>query len=207
MTRLLLSKAFPSLKPHRIHHHLLGSSPNPNSVPYYKKPSQNSPSSPLRPCYYSPSPSSSSSTKHPWSVYLILSTNPPIKTYVGVTTNFSRRYYSLSLSLSLSLENRRFLRQHNAELKGGAKASRFGRPWVCACIIQGFVDRSEACAFESKWKIFSRKLPRKKKIDEMEKQLDNGSLLLLQHRQAALNTVKSSINCNHLEILWQLNPW
>ncbi|KAI8545896.1 hypothetical protein RHMOL_Rhmol07G0072600 [Rhododendron molle] len=184
MTRLL-SKAFPYVKPHHIHHHHhhLGSSPNPN------KPSKISPSSPLRPSY-SPSPSSSSSLKHSWAVYLILSTNTPIKTYVGVTTNFSRR-----------------LRQHNGELKGGAKASRIGRPWVCACIIQGFMDRSEACAFESKWKIFSRKLPRKKKIDETEKQLDNGSLLLLQHRQAALNRVKSSINCNHLEILWQLDPW
>ncbi|XP_058225859.1 structure-specific endonuclease subunit SLX1-like [Rhododendron vialii] len=187
MTRLL-SKSFPSLKPHHIHHRV-GSSPNPNSVPY-NKPSQNSPSSPLRPFHYSPSPSSSSSTKHPWAVYLILSTNTPIKTYVGVTTNFSRR-----------------LRQHNDELKGGAKASRVGRPWVCACIIQGFMDRSEACAFESKWKIFSRKLPRKMKIDETEKQLDNESLLLLRHRQAALNRVKSSIDGNHLEIHWQLDPW
>ncbi|KAK3223894.1 hypothetical protein Dsin_010919 [Dipteronia sinensis] len=47
-----------------------------------------------------------------WCVYLILSTNTPIKTYVGVTTDFSRR-----------------LKQHNGELKGGAKASRIGRPW------------------------------------------------------------------------------
>ncbi|KAF7137281.1 hypothetical protein RHSIM_Rhsim07G0060200 [Rhododendron simsii] len=181
----LLSKAFPYVKPHHIHHHHLGNSTNPN------KPSKISPSSPLRPSYSpSPSPSSSSSLKHSWSVYLILSTNTPIKTYVGVTTNFSRR-----------------LRQHNGELKGGAKASRIGRPWVCACIIQGFMDRSEACVFESKWKILSRKLPRKKKIDETEKQLDNGSLLLLQRRQEALNGVQSSINCNHLEICWQLDPW
>ncbi|OMO69703.1 GIY-YIG nuclease superfamily [Corchorus capsularis] len=61
-----------------------------------------------------------------WSVYLILSTNHPIKTYVGVTTDFSRR-----------------LKQHNGELKGGAKASRAGRPWICACIIRGFNDQSE----------------------------------------------------------------
>lgn len=64
-----------------------------------------------------------------------------------------------------------------------------------------------ACAFESKWKIFSRKLPLKKKIDETEKQLDNGSLLLLQHRQAALNRVKSSIDGNQLEFHWHLDPW
>lgn len=190
MTRLL-SKAFRSLKPHIHHHHHAGSSPNPNSLP--NKPSKSSPTSPLQPVSNSQSPSSSSSKrsklKRSWSVYLILSTNIPIKTYVGVTTNFSRR-----------------LRQHNGELKGGAKSSRVGRPWVCACIIQGFLGRSEACAFESQWKIFSRKLPRKKKIDETEKELDNKSLLLLQHRQAALNKVKSSINCTHLEIHWQLNP-
>ncbi|RVW19735.1 hypothetical protein CK203_114451 [Vitis vinifera] len=117
------------------------------------------------------------------------------------------------------------LKQHNGELKGGAKASRTGRPWVCACIIQGFKDKSEgtphttelnsslvsisdvsvtACQFESKWKSFSRKLPRKR--NDTVRQVDNDSLLLLQHRQAALNRVKGSLVCDHLEINWQLNP-
>ncbi|KAA8515618.1 hypothetical protein F0562_018771 [Nyssa sinensis] len=152
-----LSKTFRSLKP------LNSSDPNP-------KPPK------LSPSHLQPLPSSSKrskSSKQSWSVYLILSTNIPIKTYVGVTTNFSRR-----------------LKQHNGELKGGAKASRAGRPWVCACIIRGFNDHSEACEFESKWKSFSRKLPRKRKADEMVKQEDNGSLPLLQHRSAALNRVK-----------------
>uniref|UniRef100_A0A5B6YMS0 GIY-YIG domain-containing protein n=1 Tax=Davidia involucrata TaxID=16924 RepID=A0A5B6YMS0_DAVIN len=170
-----LSKTFRSLKP-------LNSTPNP-------KPPKLSPSH-LQP---SQSPSSSSrrskSSKQSWCAYLILSTNIPIKTYVGVTTNFSRR-----------------LKQHNGELKGGAKASCAGRPWVCACIIRGFNDHSEACEFESKWKSFSRKLPRKRKNDEMVKQEDNGSLPLLQHRFAALNRVKGLIDCSHLEIDWQLNP-
>lgn len=35
------------------------------------------------------------------------------------------------------------LKQHNGELKGGAKASRAGRPWICACLICGFRDKSE----------------------------------------------------------------
>ncbi|XP_030963055.1 structure-specific endonuclease subunit slx1 [Quercus lobata] len=144
-------------------------------------------------------PSSSSSTtqktsqvrlcSRSWSVYLILSTNTPIKTYVGVTTDFSRR-----------------LKQHNGELKGGAKASRAGRPWVCACIIQGFKDQSEACEFESKWKKVSKKLPHKKANDDMPKHLDETSLLLLQKRQAALDRVKGLLDCGHLEIDWQLNP-
>ncbi|KAL5760381.1 hypothetical protein ACOSP7_018896 [Xanthoceras sorbifolium] len=127
-----------------------------------------------------------------WCVYLILSTNTPIKTYVGVTTNFSRR-----------------LQQHNGELKGGAKASRAGRPWVSACIIRGFHDQSEACEFESKWKGLSRKLPRKRNCGEedVNKQTNDASLLLLQHRQTALNKVHTSLDCSHLEIDWQLNPF
>ncbi|KAI5681557.1 hypothetical protein M9H77_02785 [Catharanthus roseus] len=135
------------------------------------------------------SPSNSISLKKSWSVYLILSTNPPIKTYVGVTTNFSRR-----------------LKQHNGELKGGAKASHAGRPWVCACLIQGFHGKSEACEFESKWKTHSRKLPRKRKSKKEEEQVDdNSSLPLLQHRHAALNRVKNLVDCSHLEIIWHFD--
>lgn len=35
------------------------------------------------------------------------------------------------------------LKQHNGELKGGAKASQAGRPWICACLIRGFESKSE----------------------------------------------------------------
>ncbi|KAL6595603.1 hypothetical protein ACP70R_047943 [Stipagrostis hirtigluma subsp. patula] len=67
----------------------------------------------------------------PWCVYLIASSRIP-RTYVGVTTDFPRRcafIYSL--------------RQHNGELKGGAKCSCAGRPWNLACLVEGFVNRSE----------------------------------------------------------------
>ncbi|KAM6595113.1 hypothetical protein CsatA_002816 [Cannabis sativa] len=141
----------------------------------------------------STNPSSSSSIKSepkPWSVYLIISTNTPIKTYVGVTTCFSRR-----------------LKQHNGELKGGAKATRSGRPWISACLIEGFKDQSEASEFESKWKIFSRKLPRKKEnnVGEEKQTMEDSSLRLLQHRQAALNKVETFFDCSNLEINWHLN--
>ncbi|XP_055817923.1 uncharacterized protein LOC129887015 [Solanum dulcamara] len=129
--------------------------------------------------------SNSKKNRSLWCVYLILSTNPPIKTYVGVTTNFSRR-----------------LKEHNGELKGGAKASRSGRPWICACLIRGFKGRSEACAFESKWKQISRKLPR---TTEEQKPEDNGSLAFLQHRHAALDRVQSLIDCSDLNIDWRSN--
>ncbi|KAL5719932.1 hypothetical protein ACHQM5_012654 [Ranunculus cassubicifolius] len=111
-----------------------------------------------------------------WSLYLIISTNNPIKTYVGVTTDFSRR-----------------LKQHNGELKGGAKASRSGRPWI-------------SCSLESKWKILSHKLPRKKETDEMKEDDKEVSLALLQHRQAALNKLRGSFDFSHLDIDRKLNP-
>ncbi|XP_059651915.1 structure-specific endonuclease subunit slx1 [Cornus florida] len=174
----LLSKTFRSLKPHSC----LPNPTPPKSSPLHSQSSNSSPST-------STSLKRLTLSKQSWCVYLILSTGDPIKTYVGVSTNFSRR-----------------LKQHNGQLKGGAKAARAGTPWVCACLIRGFKDQSEACMFETKWKSYSRKLPRKRISDEMEKPLDNGSLLLLQHRQAALKKVKGSIDCDHLEIDWQLNP-
>lgn len=63
-----------------------------------------------------------------------------------------------------------------------------------------------AYEFESKWKSVSRKLPRKRKVSKVEKEAaDNGPMLLLQHRHAALNRVKDLIDCSHLEINWHLN--
>ncbi|KAF3327186.1 structure-specific endonuclease subunit SLX1 [Carex littledalei] len=113
-----------------------------------------------------------------WSVYLIVSSRLP-RTYVGVTTNFTRR-----------------LKQHNGQLKGGAKASSAGRPWSLACIIRGFENRSEACEFESKWKNISKKMTRKKK----EKNPINS---LLRHREEALNRVETSFDSSRLNVKWQ----
>uniref|UniRef100_A0A0D9XWU2 GIY-YIG domain-containing protein n=1 Tax=Leersia perrieri TaxID=77586 RepID=A0A0D9XWU2_9ORYZ len=111
-----------------------------------------------------------------WCVYLIASSRIP-RTYVGVSTDFPRR-----------------LRQHNGELKGGAKASSAGRPWNLACLIEGFVNRSEACEFESKWKNISRKMSRKRTEPSMAS--------LLQHRDMSLSKVKTYLDCSHLKIEW-----
>ncbi|KAG8091198.1 hypothetical protein GUJ93_ZPchr0011g28710 [Zizania palustris] len=111
-----------------------------------------------------------------WCVYLIASSRIP-RTYVGVTTDFPRR-----------------LSQHNGELKGGAKASSAGRPWNLACLVEGFVNRSEACEFESKWKNISQKMARKRS--------EPGMTSLLQHRDVALNKVKTYLACSHLKIKW-----
>lgn len=55
-----------------------------------------------------------------------------------------------------------------------------------------------ACKFEYKWKNVSRKTSRKKKPEE------EGGLHLLQHRNAALEKVKGSIDCSDLEFDWKL---
>jgi predicted GIY-YIG superfamily endonuclease len=54
------------------------------------------------------------------------------KVYIGYTIDFNRR-----------------LRQHNGEIKGGAKRTQKGRPWYPICIIKGFYDQSSALRFEA----------------------------------------------------------
>ena len=52
------------------------------------------------------------------------------RTYVGMTNNILRR-----------------LRQHNGEIKGGARSTR-GRKWKLACLTCGFNKRKTAAQFE-----------------------------------------------------------
>jgi predicted GIY-YIG superfamily endonuclease len=63
--------------------------------------------------------------------YLLQSIPNPRRTYVGYTVDPKRR-----------------LRQHNGEIKGGAKKTRKGRPWRMICYIGGFPDERTALQFE-----------------------------------------------------------
>lgn len=60
------------------------------------------------------------------------------RTYFGYTTNIHRR-----------------LRQHNGEIKGGAKKTQRGRPWVLMAHITGFPNQHEALSFE--WHIHHKR--------------------------------------------------
>ena len=62
----------------------------------------------------------------PWVLYLLTSTRES-RTYVGVTTDLTRR-----------------LAQHNGERPGGAKATRRGRPWKVHRVLGAFPDRRSA---------------------------------------------------------------
>jgi hypothetical protein len=79
--------------------------------------------------------------------------------------------------------------------------------WRLLRLIIIFLIVFVACKFESKWKSFSRKSPRKRENEDVPKPLDETSLLLLQHREAALKRVKGLFGCCHLEIDWPLNPY
>ena len=66
-----------------------------------------------------------------WVIY-VLNNKQHGCTYVGATVNPRRR-----------------LRQHNGELKGGAKYTRRGRGhWCYVCLVSGFRNQREALQFE-----------------------------------------------------------
>ena len=87
-------------------------------------------------------------------VYLLLSTNN--NTYVGATIDVNRR-----------------LRQHNGEIKGGAKATTSklsrGETWRRVCYISEFPDWPSALQFEWRWKQLSRKI--KIRISPLQKRM------------------------------------
>lgn len=79
-----------------------------------------------------------------WYVYLLSSGT---RTYVGSTTDPGRR-----------------LRQHNGELRGGARATQ-GKKWMMVAYISGFPDRSSACRWEKIVKLRARGY--KKRLDAL----------------------------------------
>lgn len=87
-------------------------------------------------------------------VYLLVATNN--NTYVGATVDVDRR-----------------LRQHNKEIKGGARATGMkvekGETWERVLYVSGFPSWSSALQFEWRWKQISRKLP--VKIFPLERRL------------------------------------
>lgn len=79
------------------------------------------------------------SSKSTWYIYLLYCPKHR-RTYVGSTTNPARR-----------------LRQHNGEIRGGARATR-GKTWGLVVTIGGFQTRSEACRWEKLVKMRARGL-------------------------------------------------
>jgi predicted GIY-YIG superfamily endonuclease len=72
--------------------------------------------------------------KNMWCCY-ILKSKVNGRRYIGVTNDVERR-----------------LRQHNGEIKGGAKSTRAGRPYEIYYIVGGFETYSDALKYEYKLK-------------------------------------------------------
>jgi predicted GIY-YIG superfamily endonuclease len=98
-------------------------------------------------------------------VYFIESTNG--STYIGATVNLDKR-----------------IRQHNKEIKGGAKATSMkveqGEVWKYICYVENFPNYNEALKFEWRWKQISRLIqksntkinPREKRFEALKKLLN-----------------------------------
>jgi predicted GIY-YIG superfamily endonuclease len=85
----------------------------------------------------------SSSTEKPWFCYFLECSDR--NTYIGATVDVDRR-----------------LRQHNSEIKGGARRTTSRSAggilkWQRILYVSGFSSSQEALRFEWRWKYFSRK--------------------------------------------------
>jgi len=101
------------------------------------------------------------------------------KHYIGYTNNPSRR-----------------IRQHNGEIKNGAKRTHKYRPWEMVCIISGFVNWTEALQFE--WALQN---PHKSvHIKDLRKRMNCkfSKNCSLQQRVLCLNELLKSIKFSHV---------
>ncbi len=99
-------------------------------------------------------------------IYLLIHSSSNL-TYVGITNNFTRR-----------------LRQHNCELKGGARYTTSHKKdgnWICYGYIYN-VSKRKALSLEKKIKIKSRKMkgtPLEKRLKAISILLDNTDLFFI----------------------------
>jgi structure-specific endonuclease subunit SLX1 len=77
--------------------------------------------------------------------------------YLLITDSFSNTYVGATIDLD------RRLRQHNKEIKGGARATSAkvtkGETWERVCYISGFPNWSATLQFEWRWKQINRIIP------------------------------------------------
>ena len=117
----------------------------------------------------------------PFFVYLLESTRGT--TYVGATVNLNRR-----------------LRQHNKELKGGAKltgrAVAKGAKWRRVCYATGFPTWQCALQFEWKWKFLTRKTPQG---PALQRRLEALNVLVASERSTSKSIPFSEFNLEVVE--------
>ena len=118
-------------------------------------------------------------------VYLLQSTSHT--TYIGATIDLNHR-----------------LRQHNGEIKGGARATSMkvnkGEKWTRVCHVKGFPSWSEALKFEWAWKFYSRKLSKKMFPLHRRKQALNNLLALEKPTSKAIPYVEWE---TPIQVVWE----
>lgn len=111
--------------------------------------------------------------------YFLKSLSQPWRFYFGYTVDIDRR-----------------IRQHNGEIKGGAKRTRKGRPWKVVCYISGFPDQTTALQFE--WRLH-HPLTKKKSKKGVERALDIITEVISMDQWTSNSIMSSDI---HLTIHW-----
>ena len=115
------------------------------------------------------------------------------QTYVGATVDLDHR-----------------LRQHNKEIKGGARATSAqverGETWERVCHVAGFPTWNAALQFEWRWKQITRKLPAR--MDPLERRIQALRMLLALERSTSKATPYSEwptppqVNVESDKIIW-----
>lgn len=120
-----------------------------------------------------------------WVLYILRSENRR-RSYVGVTVNLARR-----------------LRQHNGEIKGGAKATRGRGPWKIVGTVENLPTKRAALQLE--WAMHHvrrlRKAPRPpRRLSPTKRRVHNLLAAVLPRRRW---TSKSPYCCPNLEVVWR----
>lgn len=115
------------------------------------------------------------------------------QTYVGATVDLDHR-----------------LRQHNKEIKGGARATSAqverGETWERVCHVAGFPTWNAALQFEWRWKQITRKLAAR--MDPLERRIQALRMLLALERSTSKATPYSEwpappqVNIESDKVMW-----
>ena len=115
------------------------------------------------------------------------------QTYVGATVDLEHR-----------------LRQHNKEIKGGARATSAqverGETWERVCHVAGFPTWNAALQFEWRWKQITRKLPAR--MEPLERRIQALRMLLALERSTSKATPYSEwptppqVNVESDKVVW-----
>ncbi len=124
-------------------------------------------------------------TEKPWFCYFLECSDK--NTYIGATVDVNRR-----------------LRQHNCELKGGARRttakSAGGQKWHRVLYVSGFSSSQEALQFEWRWKFFSRKSSAAKPMERRIEALAN----TLKFKQYGPSLTLHVEQCCPAEVIFKL---